>query len=189
MMKPSELNHTIACGTVTSRLAWIVRMILPVFAAGVLFAACAGRDDEETIRSLIDRGAALAETHDVAGLLSLASADIRAMPMNLNQSGIKGVLWRTFKYYGPMTILYPRPTVEIDAAGHDATARFPFLIVKKEHPFKDLERFRDDPVAWIDAIGETADLYRLRLQLTRQDGNWLVEQAFLERFSGLGFDT
>ena len=160
-----------------------------VFAACIVLAACAGRDDDKTIRSLIDKGAALAETHDVAGLLTLASAEVRAMPMNLDRSGIKAVLWRTFKYFGPITILYPRPTVEIDAAGQDATARFPFLIVKKEHPFKDLEGFRNDPVAWVDAIGETAYLYRLRLQLTRQDGDWLVEQAFLERFSGLGFDT
>ena len=87
-----------------------------------------------------------------------------------------------------MTILYPRPAVEIDAAGHDASAHLPFLIVKKGHPFKDLEGFRNDPVAWVEAIGETADLYRLRLQLTRQDGDWLVARAFLERFSGLGFD-
>jgi hypothetical protein len=189
MMKPSELNHKIADGTVNGRLAWIVRALLPVVATGILFAACAGRDDDKTIRSLIEKGAALAETHDVAGLLSLASADIRAMPMNLDRSGIKAVLWRTFKYYGPMTILYPRATVEIDAAGHDASAHVPFLIVKKKHPFKNLEAFRDDPVAWVEAIGETADLYRLRLQLTRQDGDWLVERAFLERFSGFGFDT
>ena len=89
MMKPSELNHTIADCTVNGRLDWIVKALLPVFAACIVFAACSGQDDEETIRARIDKGAALAEAHDVAGLLSLASAEVRAMPMNLDRSGIK----------------------------------------------------------------------------------------------------
>lgn len=175
-MKPSAVD------TRNRLLALIIMLCLSVFAA------CAGQDDEQIIRAIIDKGAALAETHDIAGLLSLASADVRAMPMNLERSGIKTVLWRTFKYYGPMTILYPRPAVEIDAAGQNASARVPFLIVKKAHPFKDLEGFRDDPAAWVEAIGESADLYRLQLQLTNQNGDWRVAQVMLERFTGRGWN-
>jgi hypothetical protein len=108
--------------------------------------------------------------------------------MDLNRSGIKGVLWRTFNYYGPIKVLYPRPTIEVHDELDEASAEFPFLIVKKEQAIPSLEDLRDDPVAWVEKIGETADLYHLRLQLTRQDGDWLVDRAFLERFTGLGFE-
>jgi hypothetical protein len=88
-----------------------------------------------------------------------------------------------------LKILYPRPVVEIDDHVNEASAQLPFLIVKKDHPFKDLEGLRDDPMAWIDALGDAADLYRLRLEWIKQDGDWRVDRAFLERFSGAGFGS
>jgi hypothetical protein len=159
-----------------------------LFLACVLCPACSKTDDSEKIRSVIARGAALAEAHDISGILELATRDVRATPMDLDRRGIKGVLWRTFNYYGPLDILYPRPAVEVEADGHAATARFPFLIVKKGHPVPDLKRLRDNPMAWIEALGETADLYRLRLSFARQGGAWRVRQASLERFTGTGFE-
>jgi hypothetical protein len=150
--------------------------------------ACSAEEDAVTIRALIDNGAALAEAHDISGIMELASADVRAMPMDLDRRGIKGVLWRTFRHYGPLTILYPRPALEIRADGHQASARFPFLIVKKEHTIPGLERLRDDPAAWLETVGETADLYRFRLEMVREDGDWLVNRAFLERFTGMSFE-
>lgn len=150
--------------------------------------ACSRPADDEKIRTLIAKGAASAEAHDIAGILELATGDVRAMPMDLDRRGIKGILWRTFNYYGPLKILYPRPDVEIDEDGNAAAVRLPFLIVKKELDFPNLESLRDDPMAWIEAVGETADLYRIRLSFTRQDGAWLVHQAILERFTGVGFE-
>ena len=188
MMKPSTVRHPPAADTRNRPLSLTIMLCLSVIAASAICASCSGQNDSDKIRTLIDNGAALAQAHDIEGMLELATADVRAMPMNLDRRGIKGVLWRTFKYYGPMTILYPRPAVEIDAAGHGASARVPFLIVKKEHPFKDLEGFRDDPVAWVEAIGDAAGLYRLQLQLTSQNGDWQVAQVVLERFTGRGWN-
>jgi hypothetical protein len=168
---------------------WVFKALVSAFVACALWAGCSNRGDEGDIRALIADGAALAEAHDIAGMLALASADVRAMPMDLDRRAIRGVLWRTFKYYGPLEILYPRPVVEIDDHVNEASAQLPFLIVKKDHPFKDLEGLRDDPMAWIDAIGDAADLYRLRLEWIKQDGDWRVDRAFLERFSGAGFGS
>ena len=174
--------------TINSRLAWIVKPLVSLIAVCAVCAACSSQDDTAKIRALIDQGAALVEAHDIPGMLKLASGDIRAMPMDLDQRGIQAVLWRTFKVYGPLKILYPRPVVEINEAAENASAQVPFLIVKKDHPFQDLEILRDSPMAWVEAIGQTADLYRLQLQWVKRDGTWLVDRALLERFTGLRVD-
>jgi hypothetical protein len=108
--------------------------------------------------------------------------------MNLDRRGIRAVLWRTFNYYGPLAVFYPRPEIEINAAAGEASVRFPFLIVRKEHDMPGLETLRDDPVAWIEAVGDKADLYSLQLDWIKRDGEWVVDRAFLERFSGRGFE-
>ena len=81
-----------------------------------------------------------------------------------------------------------RPVIRRLGRAQPYPTSFPFLIVKKGHNLPDLEKLRDDPKAWLEQIGENADLYRLRRLLTKQRGNWFVDRAVLERFSGLGFD-
>jgi hypothetical protein len=149
--------------------------------------ACAGGDDGEEIRRLIETGAGLAEDHDIGGILDLATRDVVAMPGDLNRTEVKGVLWQAFAHYGRLKVLYPRPAVEIAADPTRAAARFPFLIVSTDQAFPGLERLVDDPLAWVREAGQSADLYRLNLQLVKQDGEWRVNLARLERFSGTGF--
>lgn len=155
---------------------------------GLICSGCSREDDAQQIRALIATGVGLAEEHDVSGLLALATEDVQAAPMDLDRRGIRGVLWRTFKAYGSIRILYPYPAIELDGTLKEASAQFPFLIVKKDRRLPDLERLQDDPAAWLEAVGSQADLYRLRLQLIQQGGAWLVERAMLERFSVLGFE-
>jgi len=167
------------------------RIVITIAAAVVFFAICAAcsrSDDADKIRGQIARGAKLAEAHDIRGLLKLASKEVVAMPMNLDRSGIRAVLWRTFNYYGPLSIFYPRPEIEINPAAGEASTRFPFLIVRKEHDMPGLDTLRDDPMAWIEATGDKADLYNLQLEWIQKDGEWLVDRAFIERFSGRGFE-
>ena len=184
----SRLNHTIfRAGIFEDGVVWTITFVLAAMVVGSLCAACSRPDDGEKIRALIANGAMLAEAHDIAGMLALASEDIRAMPMDLDRRGIKGVLWRTFNYYGPLSILYPRPAVEIKNDIDEAWAEFPFLIVKKERNIPGLETLREDPTAWIEAIGKHADLYHLRLLLVQHKGDWLVDSVHLERFTGAGF--
>ena len=151
--------------------------------------ACSEKDEARAIRDLIDTGKSLAEAHDISGLIELTTEDVRAMPMDLDRKHIRGILWRTFKYYGPIKILYPRPKIEFSDPDDQASARFPFLIVKKEQTIPGLDQLRDDPAAWLDAIGENADLYRLSLDVIKENGNWRVRRTVLERFTGNGFDT
>jgi hypothetical protein len=165
-----------------------LKLFLIAIVVLVVCMACSRQDDAEKIQALIAKGAASAEAHDIAAILALASGDVRGMPMDLDKRGMKRILWRTFNYYGPLNIYYPRPGVEVNNEGNEASAQFPFLIVKKEQMIPDLEKLRDDPKAWIQAIGKTADLYRLRLLFVKQDGDWLVDRAFLERFTGMGFE-
>jgi len=149
--------------------------------------SCSRQDDEAAIREMIEKGAAMAEAHDCSGILELAVEDLRVMPGNLDGRGVTGILWRAFKYYGPLQVLYPRPDVELAEGGKQAFAGFPFLIVRKEQTLPELEQLRDDPLDWLDEVGKNADLYRLELELINLDGDWLVKQAILKRFTGTGF--
>lgn len=166
----------------------IALAVMAVVACLALCVSCSRGDDAEQIRTQITKGAELAESHDIGGLLRLAARDVVAMPMNLDRSGIRAVLWRTFKTYGPLAVFYPRPEIEVNPAAGEASTRFPFLIVRKAHDLPGLETLRDDPMAWIEAVGDTADLYNLQLEWIRKDGEWVVDRAFLERFGGRGFE-
>ena len=172
----SELKHR-----------WVIRLVLFALATCTVCVSCSEQDDVEAIRVLIKKGASLAEEHDIAGILELASQDLRAMPGDLDRRGTKGVLWRAFRYYGPLKVFYPRPDVEMKEDANQASAQLPFLIVKREQTFPGLEELHNDPLAWLEEVGRNADLYRLRLQLIKQDSDWLVNRAYLERFTGLGF--
>jgi hypothetical protein len=166
----------------------IVNTVVAAVAFLALCTACSRGEDADKIRAQIAKGAKLAEAHDIGGLLKLAAKDVVAMPMNLNRSGIRAVLWRAFTTYGPLAVFYPRPEIEINAAAGEASARFPFLIVRKEHDMPGLDTLREDPVAWIEAVGDKADLYSLHLEWVQKDGDWVVDRAFLERFSGRRFE-
>lgn len=161
-----------------------VAVFLAIICIGV---SCSRQDDEAAIRELIEKGAGMAEAHDVSGILGLAVEDLRVMPGNLDGRGVTGILWRAFKYYGPLRVLYPRPDVELAEGGKQAFAGFPFLIVRKEQTLPELEQLTDDPLGWLDEVGKNADLYRLELDLINLDGDWLVKQAILKRFTGTGF--
>jgi hypothetical protein len=149
--------------------------------------SCGERDDVRAIRTLIKEGAVLAEKHDIGGILALASEDLQALPGELDRQQVKGVLWRAFKYYGALKVIYPRPAVDVEKDSGHALARFPFLIVKREHSFPRLEALYNDPQGWLDEVGENADLYRLKLDLIKNGRDWLVKEVRLERFTGLGF--
>jgi hypothetical protein len=92
-----------------------------------------------------------------------------------------------FRHYQDFKVLYPRPSVELKPDKRSASAIFPFLIVKKEMTLPNLKELYEDPQTWIEAVGEKADLYRLKLEWIKQDGDWLVNQARLERFTGTSF--
>ena len=159
-------------------------MVLTAF----LFPSCGEKDHEVAIRSLVKQGAVHAEKHDISGILSLASEDLKVLPGDIDRREVRRILWIAFRHYGDFKVIYPQPEVNLVKDGLSASAEFPFLIVKKEQSFPNLTDLFNEPQRWLEEVGENADLYRLKLRPSNKRGEWLVTQAHLERFTGLGFN-
>ena len=151
--------------------------------------ACSREEDVVMIQALIKKGGALAEKHDLQGLLALTSGDFVAFPGGHNRQGVKGILWMAFRHYGPLRVLYPRPGIDLDPAKQSALGTVHFMIVKKELSYPGLEELYSDPTAWLAQVGENADLYRLKLEFRKTKGEWIVSSARLDPFRGLGFKS
>lgn len=149
--------------------------------------SCSKEDQAEKIRSLIKKGAELAEKHDLSGLLKFTTEDFIAQPGKHGSLEVKRILWFAFNHYGNFRIIYPEPSVDLGPEGRDGSARVYFLIVKREQSVPKVEDLYKDPKGWIEEVGESADLYRLSLDLLKKNGDWLVKGALLEPFRGTGF--
>ena len=149
--------------------------------------SCSPKDEVSAIRELIKKGAELAEDHDVGGIMKLTTADVIALPGQHSRLEIKRILWVALKHYGKIKILYPEPSVSLTSNETSASAGVYLLIVKKDRDLPELKELYQDPGRWLEEVGENADLYQLNLQMLKKDGDWLVKQAHLEGFKGIGF--
>ena len=164
-------------------------MVLPwmVFFFFFFPAACSQKDDVQAIRGLIKDGAKLAEDHDVSGIMELATEDVVALPGHHNRLEIKRLIFAALMHYGKLKVLYPKPSVDLSTTDNSATGMIYLLIVKKDRVIPDLKDLYNDPRRWLETVGENADLFQIKLQLLKKSGKWLVKQAHLEGFKGLGF--
>jgi len=151
------------------------------------YASCSAKDEETAIRELIKKGATLGEKQDIKGLIDLTTEDFLALPGDLGRPETRRILFAAFRYYQDFKILYPRPSVELKPDKRSASAVFPFVIVRKETVLPKLKELYEDPQRWLETVGENADLYRLKLDCLKQNGDWLVRQARLEKFKGRSF--
>ena len=168
-----------------------MRQILALLPGGLLLAAlwaCAGGDEERAIIELIEKAARRAEAHDASGVMALCTENFRAEPGHYPQRAAKAILWRSFKYYEAFTILFPKPEVILSADAPQASVRVPFLILSKNADLPDIGHLYNNPGAWLDRVGELADLYRFNLRLRKSGGLWMVREAVLEKFTGFGFE-
>jgi hypothetical protein len=163
---------------------WLVVLLL-LFMSGL--ESCSSKDEETAIRELVKKGATLGEEQDIKGLMNLTTEDFLAMPGDLGRQETRRILFVAFRHYQDFKILYPRPSVDLKPDKRSASAVFPFLIVKKETTLPKLKELYEDPQRWLETVGENADLYRLKLEWTKQNGDWLVRLARLERFTGRSF--
>ena len=166
------------------RWAWLFVSFL-VAVSGL--ESCSSKDEETAIRELVKKGATLGEEQDIKGLMNLTTEDFLALPGDLGRQETRRILFVAFRHYQDFKILYPRPSVELKPDKRSASAVFPFLILKKEAALPKLKELYGDPQRWLEAVGENADLYRLKLECLKQNGDWLVKQARLERFTGTSF--
>jgi hypothetical protein len=163
------------------------RIIIGLLLVVLTLSSCSGGDDAEAIRKMVREGVSLGEKRDITGLLRLTTADFTARPGKIDRRETRTVLWRAFIHYGESNIFHPRPVVDIDQEAQKASAVFPFVIVKKGNPFPRLDHLYEEPQRWLEKVGESADLYRLKLELRKHEGEWLVRQAVLEQFTGWSF--
>ena len=179
-MKPAYLNNYCI------RKKWIRQAILWAILF-VFVASCSPKDEVAAIREVIKKGAELAEDHDVGGVMELTTEDVVALPGKHNRMGIKRIIWLAFKHYANFKILYPQPSVNLASDKNSASSRVYLLIVKKDRHLPELKELYTEPRRWLEEVGENADLYQLDLQMLKKNGDWLVKQAHLEGFKGIGF--
>jgi hypothetical protein len=163
------------------------KILFPLLILGCVL-SCASRDETTAIRQLIEEGVKLSEEHDISGLINLTSDDFVALPGNLDRRETRRILWLAFRHYGIFKVLYPHPSVDLQPDRRTASAGFPFLILRKDASFPNLKNLHEDPQKWLEEVGENADLYRLKLELTKLDGRWVARQALLEHFTGVSFE-
>lgn len=150
-------------------------------------AACSSNDDAAAIGKLVTKGVDLAEKHDIGSLMDLTAKHFFAMPGNHNARAVKGILFQTFKYYEKFHILSPKPLISIDEKHINAAVTVYFVIVRQKHDLPGIGELYNDPKQWVETIGEKADLYQIKLEMTKQSGSWQVTQAHLKPFKGYGF--
>ena len=92
-----------------------------------------------------------------------------------------------FRHYGELKVVHPRPNVDLKNEESGPSVSLPFMIVKKDRTLPELKELYDDPRAWMEKVGQKADLYLFRLEVVKEKGEWLVRKATLERFTGTGF--
>ncbi|MBN2124239.1 MAG: hypothetical protein JW821_08095 [Deltaproteobacteria bacterium] len=165
-------------------------MPLHLLAVAVLLCVpcCSGSDDVTAIRNVVKEGVRLGEKHALGEIFDLTTEDFTALPGKLDRRETRRILFLAFRHYGEFKVLYPDPDVEVPPDRLSAKAVFPFLIVKKDVTFPNLKDLVGDPQRWLEAVGENADLYRLKLDLVKEGGKWLVRQALLQRFTGSSFE-
>jgi hypothetical protein len=160
-------------------MATITKYLIGAVCCCTLLTACSESDDETMIKELIETGARLAEQKSIGDMMELTTEDFVAMPGQQDSRMVRRVLFAAFSHYQNFSIYYPRLKIEIAEDGVNAVVEFPFAVVRKEHTVPALADLYDDPQAWVEAFGETADLYHLKLLLRKQDGDWLAAQAVL----------
>lgn len=165
--------------TLKRAVCWIVLFLL--------LASCSEKDDITLIRQLIEQGAKLAENHDINGLMKLTTGDFIALPGKHDNREVKTIIWLAFKHYRKFKILYPEPGISLQTNSDSALATVKFLIVKKAQSLPDLNELWRNPEKWLKELGENADLYQIKLEWLKQNGTWLVKEARLAPFRGLGF--
>jgi hypothetical protein len=158
---------------------WIIPLLILI--------ACSKKDDITIIRQLIAQGAKLAENQDINGLMKLTTDDFSALPGKRDNRQVKTIIWLAFKHYRKFNILYPEPGISLKNNTSTAMATLTFLIVRKEQSLPDLDALWRNPEKWLKELGENADLYQLKLEWVKKNGNWLVKEARLAPFRGLGF--
>lgn len=165
----------------------ITRLVLAAVWLAAAITGCGDKDDAEAVRTTIQKGAKMAEAHDIGDLMDLTVKGFTANPGNHSAAEVRTILFGAFRHYGEFDIRYPRPGVTVAENRSSASAVVHFMIVRQDYEIPGLKELYDDPQRWLELASEKADLYQLKLELVKADSRWRVRQATLEGFKGWGF--
>jgi ketosteroid isomerase-like protein len=143
--------------------------------------------DEEQIRGIIKKAVELAEQKDIGGIMEVVTEDFMVMPRKMDRRQTKGMLLYVFQRYKDLSIIYPRPSVAVEPGAPSGLASMVFLMLRGSDTRPDVEGLSDDLDQWVRKVGDYTRLYRLKLTFYKEDDDWLVQRAHLERFKGTGF--
>lgn len=158
-----------------------------ILLAMLLWVGCSSQDDTQAVNELIIEGAQHSEAHRIRDLLALTTSDYVTLPGHYNRGTTRGLLYRAFRYYGNFKIYYPRPSIKVEPNANRSTVMMYFMLVRQNLEFPDLRELAEDPPRWLKAAQKKADLYQLKLSLVKMKKQWLVEQATIHGFKGIGF--
>ena len=146
-------------------------------------AACSKTDGEEAIRSLVQEGVNLAESHDLGGRMDLLDEGFTAGPGEHGKPEVRRILFVMLKRYGNFRILYPNPAIRLSDDEQTAVVKMNFLIARKQQLFPELELLYSKPAAWLEAVDKGVDLYTLSMELGVGSGRWLLRRARLTGYA------
>jgi len=164
-------------------------LIALCLAAPLLSTSCSGceeEDDEKVLIGMVNKAADLAARHELGELMGMTTDDFVANPGSRSRQEIKGILLMAFRRYGSFAVEHPAPSVEVSPSKLTATSELPFLIVREGVEMPDLSDLYEDPEGWIEAVGEKADAYHLKLSFRKTDDGWRVEKARIRGTRGVG---
>jgi len=150
----------------------------------LLLGGCGAEDEASILRRIVTEGAEYAQQHDIASLMAYAAVDFKGQPGDLNAKAVKGILFRSFKYYGNFRIYHPRPFVDLDPSRKTAKVTVYFVILRKDYLLPDLRALYEDPQGWVAAISRKADLYELELTCSKTRTAWKVAEARIQALKG-----
>ncbi len=153
----------------------------------LLVSACSAKDEVHVIREMIRKSAEMAEAKQIGDLMQQTGKGFVAMPGRHNADETGSILFAAFMHYGRFKIHFPKPGIDIAPDGRRATATIYFFIVRQNQPIPGLKELYENPRQWLETASQKADLYQLNIQLAKEDSDWVVMEALLEGFKGLGF--
>ena len=142
---------------------------------------CQTIDDETAIRQVIEQGVADAEASRAKAVMTLATRDFELIPQGFDVRDTQLRLYLILRRLGRFSIIYPRPTILIDAKTQAfAEAQMPFAIRRTDKEIPNLSNLIDDPEEWISEIDAIADVYTLEMWLIKKDDTWKVRKARIQ---------
>lgn len=154
--------------------------LLRTLASAVLLSAligCESADEEQSVLSVVNDGAALLEKADPVNALRLTSKDFVAQPGRLNRKTVLSRLNAFYRVHGGIEILHPTPEVEILDSGKAALVTTPFVAAERGVSRQALDDLADDAAAWEKLAADYTTVEHAEISLVKENDRWLVSSV------------